>query len=82
MGSKTVHDFGTGSIAAAYGGVTTVISFTTQGKGESILQNIECHNRNAKAQSLVDWGLHGIVLDAEPARLSEIQELITGLSNL
>jgi dihydropyrimidinase len=76
MGSKTVHDFQTGSIAAAYGGITTVICFTTQGKGESIIKNIEDLNRNAEKQSLIDWGFHGIVLDAKEDTLSEIQHLI------
>jgi len=76
MGSKTVHDFLTGSIAAAYGGITTVISFTTQGKGESILKNIENQNKNAEKQALIDWGFHGIVLDAKEETLSEIPDLI------
>jgi dihydropyrimidinase len=76
MGSKTVHDFRTGSIAAAYGGITTVISFSTQGKGESIIKNIESQNRNAEKQSYIDWGFHGIVLDAKEDTLSEIQQLI------
>jgi dihydropyrimidinase len=76
MGSKTVHDFQTGSIAAAYGGITTIISFSTQGKGESIIQNIESTNRNAEKQSLIDWGFHGIVLDAKEDTLAEIPNLV------
>jgi dihydropyrimidinase len=76
MGSKTVHDFRTGSIAAAYGGITTIISFSTQGKGESIIKNIESQNRNAEKQSFIDWGFHGIILDAKEDTLSEITHLI------
>jgi dihydropyrimidinase len=76
MGSKTVHDFRTGSIAAAYGGITTIISFSTQGKGESIIKNIESQNRNAEKQSFIDWGFHGIILDAKEDTLSEIPHLI------
>ena len=53
MGSKTVHDFHTGSIAAAYGGITTVVSFSTQGKGELIIENIESTNRIAD-KAIVD----------------------------
>ena len=37
-GSKTVHDFHSGTAAAAYGGITTVISFSTQPKGGSLLR--------------------------------------------
>jgi len=76
MGSITIHDFRTGSIAAAYGGVTTILSFTTQGKSESILANIERLNRDAEKQSLVDWGFHGIVLDANDETLAEIPKLV------
>ncbi len=76
MGSVTIHDFRTGSIAAAYGGVTTVISFTTQGKGESIIDNIERQNRDAERVSLIDWGFHGIVLDAKEETLGEIPKLV------
>lgn len=76
MGSITIHDFATGSVAAAFGGVTTVVSFTTQGKGESILANIEQTNRAAEMQSVIDWSYHGIVLDANESTLAEIPELV------
>jgi len=76
MGSKTVHDFLTGTIAAAYGGVTTVISFSTQAKGTSILQNLEEHENKADGQAYVDWSIHGILLDANRQTLSEIPKLV------
>ena len=76
MGSTTVHDFNTGSIAAAYGGITTVISFTTQNKGESIIEKIEDLNKDAEEQSLIDWSFHGIILDAKEKTLAEIPQLI------
>lgn len=76
MGSITIHDFETGTVAAAFGGVTTVLSFTTQGKGESILKNIEKTNQAAEKQAVIDWGYHGIVLDADETTLAEIPDLV------
>ncbi|MFQ3620086.1 MAG: dihydropyrimidinase [Spirochaetales bacterium] len=75
MGTCTVHGFGTGSVAAAWGGITTVIDFSTQNKGESILKNLEQKEEEAK-DSCIDWSLSGILLDAEPQTLKEIPRLI------
>jgi dihydropyrimidinase len=76
MGSKTVHDFRSGTAAAAYGGITTVISFSTQPKGGSLLRNLEEHDKKADGQAYVDWSIHGILLDASEQTLSEIPELV------
>jgi dihydropyrimidinase len=76
MGSKTVHDFFSGTLSAAYGGVTTVISFTTQAKGDSILRNIEEQEKKAEGQAYIDWSIHGILLDASEQTLSEIPDMV------
>ena len=76
MGSKTVHDFHSGTAAAAFGGITTVISFSTQPKGGSLLRNLEEHEKKADGQAYIDWSLHGILLDASEQTLSEIPELV------
>jgi dihydropyrimidinase len=76
MGSKTVHDFHSGTAAAAYGGITTVISFSTQPKGGSLLRNLEENEKNADGQAYVDWSIHGILLDSSEQTLSEIPELV------
>ncbi len=76
MGSKTVHDFHSGTAAAAFGGITTVISFSTQPKGGSLLRNLEEHEKKADGQAYIDWSIHGILLDASEQTLSEIPELV------
>jgi dihydropyrimidinase len=76
MGSKTVHDFHSGTLAAAFGGITTVISFSTQPKGGSILRNLEEHEQKADGQAYIDWSIHGILLDSSEQTLSEIPELV------
>jgi dihydropyrimidinase len=76
MGSTTVHDFHSGTAAAAFGGITTVISFSTQPKGGSLLRNLEEHEQKADGQAYVDWSIHGILLDSSEQTLSEIPELV------
>ncbi|CAB1082628.1 Dihydropyrimidinase (EC [Olavius algarvensis Delta 1 endosymbiont] len=76
MGTRTDHDFLTGTKAAAFGGVTTVISFSTQSKGGSIQENLEKLEKKAAGQAYIDWSIHGILLDASTQSLSEIPELV------
>lgn len=76
MGGTTVHDFYTGTAAAAFGGITSVISFSTQPKGGSILRNLEEHERKAAGKAYVDWSVHGILMDADEQTLAEIPELV------
>jgi dihydropyrimidinase len=75
MGTTTVHGYGQGTVAAAFGGVTTVIDFTTQPKGGSILENVAQKEVQAR-QSCIDWSASGILLDASPATLAEIPRLV------
>jgi len=76
MGGTTDHDFHTGTKAAAFGGITTVISFSTQPKGGSILKNLEEHEKKADGRAYVDWSLHGLIYDASELTLSEIPALV------
>jgi dihydropyrimidinase len=75
MGTTTVHGYGQGTVAAAHGGITTVIDFTTQPKGGSILANVAEKEEQAR-QSCIDWSASGILLDAGPATLVEIPRLV------
>lgn len=76
MGSRTVHDFSTGTASAAHGGVTTVISFTTQPKGGSLMENLAAQEERADGAAHIDWSLHGILLDAGEQTLAEIPRLV------
>ena len=48
MGTTTVHDYPRGTAAAAFGGVTTIIDFSTQPKGGSLLANIAQKEEEAR----------------------------------
>lgn len=76
MGGSTDHDMLTGTKACAYGGITTVISFSNQGKGESLVQNVKDWDKKNDGRAYVDWSMHSLVYDASELSLSEIPELI------
>ena len=76
MNTHSIDDFESGSVAAAFGGVTTIIDFTVQEKGQSLRESVEL--RIKKAQTChVDCGLHVNITDQPEKRLSEISDLIT-----
>lgn len=77
LGDITSSDtFATGSIAAACGGVTTLIDFAQSRRGRSLLDTLAERRGLAGTQVAVDYALHVAVLDASPATLAEIPQVI------
>ncbi|NIR48664.1 amidohydrolase family protein, partial [candidate division KSB1 bacterium] len=69
-------DFESGSIAAAFGGVTTVFDFTVQGKDQTLKDSVETRLQKARGKCHVDYGLHVNITDEPEIRLWELPELI------
>ncbi|MBT6340824.1 MAG: dihydropyrimidinase [Desulfobacula sp.] len=76
MGTSAQDDYETGTIAAACGGVTCVVDFDLQQKGESILQAIERKQSWAKDKVVVDYSLHPAIMDPRPEVIDEIKDAI------
>jgi dihydropyrimidinase len=75
MNTHSIDDFDSGSIAAAFGGITSIVDFTVQEKGQILRESVEV--RLQKAQSChVDYSLHVNVTDQAEKRLSEIPDII------
>jgi dihydropyrimidinase len=72
MGTISVHDYSTGTLAAAYGGVTSVIDFSNQAPGASLMSTLETKFREAEGKALVDWGVHPVITRLSPETLDEI----------
>lgn len=68
----TADTFATGSVAAAFGGVTTLIDFAQPAVGESLVDELERRKEDAAGQTVIDYGLHINLRDPDPARLEEI----------
>ncbi len=71
-----VHDYYTGSRAAAFGGTTTVIDFSDQIHGAPLLNVIKVKEEQARNKSLIDWNVHPIISQVTQEVLDEIPGLI------
>lgn len=60
---RTSDDFYTGTVAAAAGGVTTLINFATQQPGQGLLETLQGWQERAAGQAVIDYGFHLAVID-------------------
>jgi len=63
MGLVNADDFESGTIAAAFGGTTTIIPFAAQHRGQSLRQVVEDYHGLARPKAVIDYGYHLIVSD-------------------
>src|SRR5215210_2311634 len=75
-GTSSSDDFETGTIAAAYGGTTTIIDFAVQYKGQSLNQALDVWFAKAEGKASVDYGFHLICTDLPDSRLPEMKGMI------
>jgi len=76
MNTVSVHDYYTGTRAAAYGGTTSVIDFSNQVVGKPLMNTLRTKKEDAKDKALIDWGVHPVITKATPDILNEIPALI------
>jgi dihydropyrimidinase len=74
MGTYAQDDYETGTIAAACGGVTCVVDFDLQQKGESLLEALERKKALAEGKACVDYSLHPAVMDPRPEVIEEVKK--------
>ena len=74
MGTYAQDDYQSGTIAAACGGVTCVVDFDLQQKGESLLQAIERKKALAEGKAVVDYSLHPAIMDPRPEVVAEVKK--------
>lgn len=76
MNTVSVHDYYTGTLAAAYGGVTSIVDFSNQAPGEPLLSTVKQKNKEAAGNALVDWGVHPVITEPTPQTLAEIPSVV------
>jgi len=76
MNTMSVHDFYTGTLAAAYGGVTSIVDFANQEPGKSLQEAFQSKKKEAEGKALIDWGIHPVITQPTPATLEEIPLVI------
>ena len=68
----TADSFATGTRAAAFGGVTTVVDFAQPAVGQPLLEGLEQRLEDAAGEAVIDYGLHLNLRDPDRARLAEV----------
>ena len=75
-GTVTKDDFETGTIAAAFGGTTTVIDFCLTDKGVPLKNAIETWHGKADGKAAIDYSFHLMVGEINDQVLSELPSVI------
>ncbi|WP_096435193.1 dihydropyrimidinase [Alteribacter populi] len=71
-GTVSKDDFETGTIAAAYGGTTTVIDFCLTNKGEPLKNAIQTWHDKSKDKAVIDYSFHLMISEINDAVLKEL----------
>lgn len=75
MGCQGALDFYRGSIAGAFGGVTTLIDFTNTRPGDSVLAKVK-ERREEMAKSVIDYSTHAKFVEANSRVIGEIPAIV------
>ncbi|MBB5804194.1 dihydropyrimidinase [Saccharothrix ecbatanensis] len=75
-GTFSADSFETGTIAAAWGGTTTIIDFAVQVKGTSLLSTLDKWHGKADGNCAIDYGFHMIVSDVNDTSLKEMESCV------
>ncbi len=81
-GTTSSDDFETGTLAAAYGGTTTIVDFAIQTKGSSLRTGLDAWHQKAEGKAAIDYGFHMIFTDVNKQTLPEMRTLVSeGISS-
>src|SRR5437763_13541275 len=75
-GTTSADDFQTGTIAAAFGGTTTLIDFAIQYKGQTLREAFDTWMKKAEGRAVADYAFHCIITDLPDACLDEMSALV------
>ena len=75
-GTSSSDDLETGTVAAAFGGTTSIVDFAVQGMGEPLEKARDLWLRKARGKAVIDYGLHMIVRDVSDKVLREMDVMV------
>lgn len=61
----TADDYASGTLAAAFGGITTILNYCIQGRGESLESAVARDRDAAERAAMIDFSLHVIITDPD-----------------
>ncbi|MEG1770948.1 MAG: dihydropyrimidinase [Comamonas sp.] len=71
MGVMCADDFYSGTVSAAFGGTTTILSFAAQHRNDSIPEVVQSYSRLAAEKAVIDYGFHLILTNPDETALRE-----------
>jgi dihydropyrimidinase len=75
-GTKSADDFESGTIAAAFGGTTTIVDFAIQYKGQTLHGAWETWMKKAEGKAAIDYGFHMIITELNDQVEEEMDALV------
>ncbi len=75
-GTMTSDDYASGTVAAACGGVTTVVDYCLQSVGHPPTEAVEQWHRKAEGKAVIDYGFHLAITDLAADVLNELPQLV------
>jgi len=75
-GTTSADDFESGTIAAAFGGTTTLIDFAIQYKGQTLRTAFDTWMKKAEGKAVADYAFHCIITDLPDAQIEEMGQLV------
>lgn len=75
-GTVTKDDFESGTIAAAFGGTTTIIDFCLTDKGVPLKDSIQTWHEKAKGKAVIDYGFHLMIGEINEKVLNELPQVL------
>jgi dihydropyrimidinase len=75
-GTVTCDDFDSGTIAAAFGGTTTIIDFCLTTKGEPLKKAVQTWHEKSERKAVIDYGFHLMIGEVNESILNELPIII------
>src|SRR5678809_724735 len=75
-GTTSADDFESGTIAAAFGGTTTIVDFAIQYRGQTLHHAWDTWMKKAEGKAAIDYGFHMIVTELNDQVEQEMDALV------
>jgi dihydropyrimidinase len=75
-GTMSSDDFETGTIAAAFGGTTSLVDFAIQYRGETMRHALDRWMAKASGKAVIDYAFHMIVTELPDAGLTDMDTMV------
>jgi dihydropyrimidinase len=76
-GTNSADDFETGTIAAAFGGTTSLVDFAIQYRGKTMRHALDDWMGRASGKAVIDYAFHMILTELPDAGLADMDTMVT-----